>query len=168
MALGKVSRRWVVGVLGASALASPLRALASGSAREARPPRGPSRARLLHPLVPGARLARWVVAAIEPLHRGAVRVVLHAQGDDRKRFHLEILARDPSPIAARPPAETRSFAVFVCNGGDGFVPTVEDQGLAAMALGALIARNEGPGDADGFLTHAARIASHPDALLASG
>jgi hypothetical protein len=166
MATGKVSRRWMVGVLGASALATPLRAAAAESAATPRPARSPSA--LLHPLVPGARLARWVVAAIEPLRRGAMAVVLHAEGDARQRFRLEIMARDPSPLAARPPAETRSFAIFVCNGGDGFAPTVEDQGLAAMTLGALLARNEAPGDADGFLTHAARIASHRDALLPSG
>src|SRR4051794_331539 len=107
MASGKVSRRWVVGVLGAGALAVPLGAGRGGA--------------------PGDRLARWIIADVEPLRRGAVGVVLHSVDDARHRFRLEILARDPSPLAARPPAETQHFAVFVCNGGDGWSPTVEEQ-----------------------------------------
>lgn len=145
---GKVSRRWFVGALGAGALATPLRAAAHVAA-----PITP------FALPPGTRIARWIVAAIEPLHRGAVGVVLHTVDDARHRFRLEILARDSSPLAARPPAETQHFAVFVRNGGDGWSPTVEEQGLAAMALAAWIARRETAAAAAGFLTHAARNTS---------
>lgn len=164
MASGKVSRRWVVGVLGAGALAMPLRAAAGASDANAL---ASARSRRFD-LVPGARLARWVIADVEPLHRGAVVVVLHAVDDERHRFRLEILARDPSPLAARPPAETQRFAVFVCNGGDGWSPTIEEQGLAAMTLAARIAKSDALGDAEGFLTHADRIALHPASLLSSG
>jgi len=154
MASVKVSRRWVVGVLGAGALAVPLCAGRAGDVPCA-------------PFAPGERLARWIIADVEPLCRGAVGVVLHSVDDARHRFRLEILARDPSPLAARPPAETQHFAVFVCNGGDGFSPTVEEQGLAAMTLAARIARTEADGKASGFLTHAERIERYPTALVSS-
>ena len=154
MASGKVSRRWVVGALGAGALAMPLLAGRTGEPNSA-------------VLTPGERLARWIIADVEPLHQGAVGVVLHSVDDASHRFRLEIMARDSSPLAARPPVETRHFAVFVCNGGDGFSPTVEDQGLAAMTLAARIARSELPAHAEGFLTHAERIARYPETLVTS-
>jgi hypothetical protein len=120
-------------------------------------------AELIQPLTPGARFGRWTVAEVLPVERGAMTVV--ARGDDGRPFRLEILARDPSPLAAAPPAETGRFAIFVCNGGDGVKQTVEDEGLAAMTLATFVRANEHRFDATAFLTHAERIAEHPTALL---
>jgi len=165
MGKANVSRRWFVGALGGSVLAAPLTAAASprGVATNDRVGGEVPFLRLLTPLAPGARLARWTLVAIEAPAQGAVALVLSA-GDDH-RFRLEILARDRSPLAARPPAETEHFAIFVRNGGDGWSPTIEEQGIAAMAVATLIRRNEAPGDAAGFLTHEERIARHAGALL---
>lgn len=162
MATGKMSRRLVVGVLGAGALAVPLRAAhAAGEIAV------PASTRPL-PLVSGERIARWIIADVEPLRRGAVGVVVHTVNAEYHRFRLEILARDRSPAAVRPPAETEHFAIFVENGGDGWSPTVEEQGLAAMTLAARIARIESPEHSHGFLTHAARLAQHTASLVAGG
>lgn len=157
--MANVSRRLFVGALGGTVLAAP----AFGSALGAEPIPASVAPRLVSPLGPGARLARWTLVAIEAPAQGAIALVLSA-GDDHL-FRLEILARDRSPLAARPPAETEHFAIFVRNGGDGWSPTIEEQGIAAMAVATLIRRNEAPGDAAGFLTHEERIARHAGALL---
>src|SRR5262245_31248502 len=125
-----VSRRSFVGLLGSSAVAAPLVANALPSAAEA--PATKNRVDLLHPLAPGDRFGRWMLVRTLPLDRGAVTAV--ARGDDGHEFRLEILARDAAPLAPKPPAETERFAVYVRNGGDGWMPTVEEQGLAAMTL----------------------------------
>lgn len=159
MAKANISRRWFVGALGTAVLAAP----AFGEAAAAGAPSSGAAERLLSPLRPGDRLARWTLVTIEPPARGAVGVVVKdAEGH---LFRLEILARDPSPIGARPPAETEHFAVFVENGGDGWSPTIEEQGIAAMAVAQLIRRNEAEALAAGFLTHSERIARHAGALL---
>lgn len=163
-----VSRRLLVGVLGGGALAAPVVAEAlagrDGKGRAAVPDRAALREAedLLRPLAPGSRFGRWTVAAIEPLERGAVTVVV--RDDDGHDFRLEILARDPSPLAPRPPAQTRRFAIHVQNGGNGWAPTVEEQGLAAMTLARFVERNEATATAGGFLTHAERLVRHGDAL----
>jgi hypothetical protein len=118
---------------------------------------------LLAPLARGSRFARWTVARISPLERGSVTVTVH--GDDGHEFRLEVLARDRSPLARNAPGTTERFAVYVANGGDGWVPTVEEQGLAAMTLATIIGRNEHAASLEGFLTHAERIARHRDDLL---
>lgn len=160
-----VSRRFVVGALGSSVAIAPL--LSPTLAVAAAPPPSEVARELLAPLREGARLARWVVRRVAPLSQGAVTVTL--AGEDGREFHVEILARDPSPLALRPPAVTAKLALHVCNGGDGWLPTCEEQGLAAMALAEVIARNEqaiGPSiEAAGFLTHAERIAQHGASLL---
>ena len=51
------------------------------------------------------------------------------------------------------------------NGGDGRVPTVEEQGLAAMALVQIVERNEARVSTEGFLTQGERLDAHPVALL---
>jgi hypothetical protein len=157
MTKANLSRRLFVGALGGSVIAAPVVALRSPLADA-----GP---RLLRPLGPGSRLARWTVAAIEPPERGAIGLCLHPEGEPDRVFRLEILARDRGALASRPPGETEHFAVFVQNGGDGLSPTAEEQGLAAMTVAAVIRQNEAPGDVDGFLTHAERIAHHRDSLM---
>lgn len=158
-----VSRRFVVGVLGSSAAAAPLLARAASAAPKVASDLDRADA-LIRPLREGARLGRWTIARVAPLQRGAVTLTL--AGDDGRAFRLEILARDPSPLAPRPPALTERFAVHVCNGGDGWLPTEEEQGLAAMALAPVLAANERAIDAAGFLTHAERIAQHRSSLVA--
>lgn len=126
----------------------------------AQTPRDPS---LLAPLAAGSRVLSWEVVAIEPLETGSIRVQL--RGDSQVAFAVEVLARDGSPFAARPPAETEKFGLYVSNGGDGRMPTVEEQGLAAMALAQIVARNEARVSTEGFLTQAQRIEAHATALL---
>lgn len=156
-----VSRRFVMGVLGSSVAAGPL------LARAAEAPGVPGKTAvaetLVAPLRPGAPLGRWVVRRVGPMALGAVTVTL--AGADGHEFHVEILARDPSPRAPQPPAATARFALHVRNGGDGWLPTCEEQGLAAMALARVLLENEQAIDAAGFLTHAERIARHGAALL---
>lgn len=123
-------------------------------------PRDPS---LLAPLAAGSRVLGWEVVAIEPLETGSIRVQL--RGESQVAFAVEVMARDGSPFAARPPAETEKFGLYVSNGGDGRMPTAEEQGLAAMALAQIVARNEARVSSDGFLTQAQRIEAHATALL---
>lgn len=168
MPVQPVSRRTVAIALAGGAVLAPL---ASADAPEQAhddlgdAPEAPERA-LLSPLAVGSRLLSWEVVAIEPPEMGAVRVQL--RGESGVAFGIEILARDRSPLAPRPPAQTERFALHVSNGGDGFSPTVEEQGLAAMALVQIVARNEPHVSADGFLTHAERLAQHAVALLEDG
>lgn len=164
MAWRTVSRRFVVGVLGSSA-AVPLlarTAVAGPSAKAPEAARTDAQA-LIAPLGEGSRIARWTIRRVEPLARGAVTVTV--AGEDGRDFRLEILARDPSPLAPRPPGLTERFAVHVCNGGDGWLPTCEEQGLAAMALAQVIARNEAGIEPAGFLTYADRLEQHRAALV---
>ncbi|MCC6557474.1 MAG: hypothetical protein IT372_31370 [Polyangiaceae bacterium] len=160
MAGRQMSRRFVIGVLGSSVAAVPL---IMRTAAAAVPPPAPGADALIAPLGPGARFGRWVVRRVEPISRGAVNVMI--AGEDGHEFRVEILARDTSPLAPRPPASTARFALHVCNGGDGGLATCEEQGLAAMALAEVVAANEAAIDASGFLTHAERLEHHGDALL---
>src|SRR5690349_8824776 len=132
---GNFSRRFVVGVLGGGVLAAPVVAHAfttTDGSSEAAPSsavgvtRDPSS--VLHPLTVGSKLDRWVVAGISPLQNGAIEVAVRSAAVPDEVFHVEVLARDASPLAMRAPAETQHFALFVRNGGDGWLPTEEDQG----------------------------------------
>jgi hypothetical protein len=120
-------------------------------------------AQLLRPLEAGSRFAKWTVAQIDPMVGGAVSVKIRS--DEQHTFDLEILARDTSALAQKPPAETEKFAVFVVNGGDGWSPTREEQGLAAMTLAKIVEKNEHAVELHGLLTHAERLRHHGDALL---
>ncbi|MBK9261090.1 MAG: hypothetical protein IPM54_14945 [Polyangiaceae bacterium] len=164
-----VSRRLFVGVMGSGVIATPVVAsipIAPANAADheaAELAMRSSISRLLHPLAPGARFANWTVAQIDPLVGGAVSVKIRS--DEQHTFDLEIMARDTSALAQKPPAETAKFAVFVVNGGDGWAPTREEQGLAAMTLAKILAKNERDVDLPGLLTHAERLRRHADALL---
>lgn len=173
MAGKNVSRRAMVGAIGAGVVVAPLvtSAVASAAAsleRTASPAsptvgstEGPGNpAELIAPLGAGSKLARWTIVAVQPLLHGALTVVV--QGEGEHTFAIEVLARDSGPLAIKPPAETEHFAVHVRNGGDGWQPTVEDQGLAAMTLAQIILRNEGRVGVSGFLTHAERYARHAE------
>lgn len=160
---GNITRRLVVGVLGGGVIAAPVVAHAftneEGSAQAPSSAMGGTRAAasILQPLTAGTKVGRWVVAGISPLQNGAIEVGLRSEEALDHVFHVEVLARDSSALAARPPAETRHFALFVRNGGDGWMPTEEDQGLAAMTLAKVIESNERDLDASGFLTLADRL-----------
>lgn len=140
--------------------AEPIGAQKSESAEAAARPR---ERRLLSPLTEGSKLLAWDVVAIEPLALGAVTVKL--RGESGVAFSVEVLARDSSPLSPAPPGRTEKFAVYVNNGGDGRMPTAEEQGLAAMALAQVVANNEAHVSAEGFLTQGARLADYQVALM---
>jgi len=83
----------------------------------------------------GSVVDRWTVEAIHEVHLGGIPVVLKdAQGN---RFQVDVLARDASVRAV---AETQALSFFVVNAGNGSAATAEEQGLAAMALAAVVER----------------------------
>jgi hypothetical protein len=151
--MARISRRSALG-LGAGVLAAAVvaRHVEAGGAAAATPEE------LLAPLRVGSRFARWTVTGIHPVEGGALSVVVQAR--DGHEFMLEVLARDPSPLAPRPPAEVGELAIHVCNAGDGWMPTAEEQGLAAMTLAQVLEDNGKGAPVAGLLTHAERIARH--------
>lgn len=118
---------------------------------------------LLAPLKVGSRFARWTVAAIHPVEHGALTVAVRA--DDGHEFSLEVLARDSSPLAPRPPASVGELSIYVCNSGDGWMPTAEEQGLAAMTLAQILDTNGKGAPFHGLLTHADRMARFGGSLI---
>lgn len=178
MSNDRVSRRWVVGALGAGAAAAvaPVASAAVGkrlahtrgapaSAKEAplaaaqaealakqvAPPSPEQRVadRLVAPLAPGASLASWRVERVEPLAGGAVSVVFSDEAG--VQFQVDVCARDGA-AAPRGPAQTTYFDLYVANTGDGTTDTVESHGLCAMALAELVRSNESTVDRSGFRT----------------
>jgi hypothetical protein len=146
-----ISRRAVVGMMGAGSLVG---VLGGGAGSEA-----PSLAQPgALPLQVGSRFGRWTVSAIHPVTDGALRIGV--RGAEQHEFVLEILARDPSPLAPRPPAATEALSIFVRNGGDGWLPTDEEQGLAAMTLAHWLSTSGRSGPIAGLLTYCERMAVH--------
>jgi hypothetical protein len=164
-----VSRRLFVGVVGSGVIATPVVASLSSTPANAADLEAAQVAmreriaQLLRPLAAGSRFAKWTIAQIDPMVGGAISVKIRS--DEQHTFDLEIMARDTSALAQKPPAETAKFAVFVVNGGDGWSPTHEEQGLAAMTLAKIVEKNEHAVELAGLLTHAQRIRRHADALL---
>lgn len=164
-----VSRRLFVGVMGSGVIAAPAvvslsTSHANAADHEAAYVAMRERiAQLLRPLEAGSRFAKWTVAQVDPLVDGAVSVKIRS--DEQHTFNLEIMARDNSALAQKPPAQTAKFAIFVVNGGDGWSPTREEQGLAAMTLAKIVEKNEQALDLPGLLTHAERLQRHASALL---
>lgn len=152
---GTISRRFAVGLLGASGLAGVL-AGHSVSDSVAGVAQGPA-------LAVGQRFARWTISAVHPIQDGALRVGV--KGADDHEFTLEILARDTSPLAVQPPACTEALAIFVRNGGDGWAPTAEEQGLAAMTLAQALSVSGQGGAIAGLLTHSERVVRHEATLI---
>jgi len=160
--LGKITRRSAMELLGAGSFAGAM--LTAGGAQAAEAGAESVSGRVPAALEPGAAFGRWTIAAVRPVAHG----VLHLDVNDRQghEFALEILARDLSP-ASRPPAEVGGLAIYVCNGGDGWLPTAEEQGLAAMTLARLLDKHGQTGPIAGLLTHAQRVVAHGDVLSAT-
>jgi hypothetical protein len=162
----QVSRRAVLGAIGSGAAAAGIAvsgdALASSIEHEqAQGSEGPEA--LVAGIPPGTTLAGSKVLLVEPPLHGAIALVLATPSG--LPFRLEIMRRDASAIPREPPGLSDRFAVYVVNRGDGAVPTVEAQGLAAMALANHIATVEDRVDARRLLTHAERLAQHGAILL---
>jgi hypothetical protein len=116
-------------------------------------------AELFGPVRPGARLARCRVREIHAVRLGAVAVRMETPAG--RSFQLDVL-RDEG---AREGAVGRApgLAIYVSNGGDGGKPTDEAQGLAAMALGRVLARRVREGArVPELLTLAERESRFPD------
>ncbi len=172
----EVSRRFVVGALGAGA-ALGLTRVASAAARSSaalaasptpagepavngaaqEPGVEPSHFEgLVTPLVAGSRLGPWQVEQLVSTAVGTLSVLM--VGASGARFQLDVCARDGSLGAPQSPGNTEHFQVFVANTGDGATATLEEQGLAAMALADVIRGNEQAFNRSGFLTLGARNA----------
>jgi hypothetical protein len=164
-----VSRRLFVGVVGSGVISAPLVASLSASPAIAADEKSAGMtpadrlAQLLAPLEVGTNFARWTIVQIDPVNDGAVRVKVRS--GDGHVFTLEIMARDESALAQKPPAQTAKFAIFVANGGDGWSATDEDHGLAAMTLATFVQKNEAAVEIPGLLTHAQRLRCHAGSLL---
>lgn len=176
MSQSEVSRRFVVGAIGvgaataaasvaSGALAKPVIGRAAAKApgeraqgREAAaPPQDEPVEALVAPLRPGDQLDRWTVEALHPLAGGAASVVLRDAAG--QRFQLDLCARDESSSASGP-GQTAHFEILLANHGDGQTSTVEDHGLAAMALAEVVRINEHRVERGGFATLAERKASN--------
>ena len=106
---------------------------------------------LLSPLTAGSQLGRWMIEEIHPLSEGSTSLVLRSQrGGDA--FQLDICARDREAGAHQGPGVTEHFSVYVANNGNGALSTVENQGLAAMAVADVIRGNETTVDRSGYRT----------------
>jgi hypothetical protein len=162
----KVTRRQAVGVVGAAfALAPSTVAFAAQGNRSLIEGSGVAPAALhgdalLAPLSAGAKLGAWLIHRIGALNAGAVAVEL--LGRNGERFHLDICACDREVGAAEPPARTARCDIFVANEGAGNDWTVEDHGLAAMALAELVRTNEHRVDLRGLETLRTRLRLHGD------
>lgn len=140
-----LGRRKFLGTVGATAVAVASarklgRAGAATSGAAGRPP-----APELDPLAsaglrPKARFGNCEVLSLERTQDGAVGVRL---ADTAGRpFEIELLGHDPhTPGVAR----AGSLAVYMNNKGRGSTATVEEHGLAAMALARHLARREAAG-----------------------
>lgn len=83
----------------------------------------------------GTLLGKCRVVEVRPLLLGAIPIVMETPTG--ARFQLDVLRAQASGDGV---GKAPGLAVFVSNGGDGSTRTDETQGLAAMALGAMIAR----------------------------
>ena len=167
MGMDKLTRRQMVGMVGAAAaIASSGHAAAGQLARPARnesdsPAPVVSLTSLVAPLAAGSQLGAWRVVGIVGARAGAVTVGLETAS--ATRFFLDVCLRDDS--GPTPPARTSRCDVFVANEGNGGLPTVEEQGLAAMAVAEVVRANENGCDLSGLMTHRARLAAFGDKVL---
>lgn len=153
---GTISRRFAVGLLGAGGLAGVLVGQAAAG-NDAVAGQGEPTLRV------GQKFGRWVISAVHPINDGALQVGV--MGADEREFTLEILARDTSVLASAPPASTEALAIYVRNGGDGWSPTAEEQGLAAMTLAHALTTSGQGGPIAGLLTHSDRVVRHQATLI---
>lgn len=151
----EVNRRSFVGALGVGAAAA---AATSTTQAHAAPSRGSlpltreqqerqaaELASAVAPLGAGSRLGRWSVERVLPVAAGAQSLVLRDEAG--RSFQLDVCLRAPGVSS---PGGTERFQVFVANGGDGATATVEDHGLAAMAVAEVIRANEQRLDGSAF------------------
>ena len=104
------------------------------------PPAPVSSTRPVPELFVGMKVGRCVVVSVGPIERGAVPVVLKAP--DGSVFGIDVLKHDRfTPGVSR----AGSLAVYLNNGGAGLKDSVEEHGLAAMALAKWLARREALG-----------------------
>jgi len=142
------------GVAGRHSARSPVRG------RPARPAAAGREVRTLFgELGAGAEIGTCRIVAVYDVSFGAIPVVLEDTAG--RRFQVDVL-RSGALDAGAPVASTRSLALFLSNRGDGERPTLEEQGLAAMALArALDAREATGARAPALLTFAERRRTHP-------
>jgi len=154
----RVSRRQLVGMVATAAAVVPALSSKPGFAASTSPEE--TRQDLLVPLQPGSPLGDWTVLAIGAVHAGAVSVSLRdSQG---VRFFIDICKRDDAPDAARPPARSDLYDLYLSNEGDGATATLENHGLAAFALAEILRSNEHSVLLEGMLTRRERLARFPE------
>lgn len=110
---------------------------------------------LIRPLAAGSRFGSWTLERVVMDERGPSYVMTDEQG---VKFQVDVCLRDGDVSAARGPAVTERFDLFVANQGDGSTDTVEMHGLGAMALAEIIRGNEAQVDASGCHTLRERLA----------
>ncbi len=172
MGMDKLSRRQMVGMVGAAAalassgvaMAAPA-ALARRKEKDVATPRPTAeqanRVALLAPLQAGSTLGAWTVLGILPVRAGAITVGLRGASGDT--FYIDVCVREDA--GPNPPARTDRCDIFVANEGNGGLPTVESHGLAAMAVAEIVRANEHSAGIDGLMTHTARLAEYGDAVF---
>ena len=168
-----VSRRRMLALVGASAVAVP--ALANAKPfrpHDEEPSASPDVAEeegvgdasdLLAPLTTGSMLGAWHVTGLSEVRHGALTVRLSDAAG--ATFYLDVCARDVGLGAHAPPARSECYDIYLSNHGKGADPTVEDHGLAAMALSEILRANENRVRLDGFLTLRERLARFPDEVV---
>ena len=111
----------------------------------------------------GTRLGPYVVEAVHGLLLGAIPVVL--RGADQERFQLDVLRRGTTSGVGN----SAGLSVFLVNKGNGSQRSVNDHGLAAVALAALLAKREAAGAEApaALLTLEQRAAQHPRGIFAA-
>jgi hypothetical protein len=91
---------------------------------------------------PGTKLHESTLVRVLDERDGALPIVLADRHGTE--FEIEVMRFDASTPGV---ARAGSLAVYMNNGGNGDTATHEEHGLAAMALGAEIARREARGEA---------------------
>jgi hypothetical protein len=144
-----VSRREALGALGLGAAAVAGTGLPAVAV--AAPVHRSAAQGLLAPLAVGSALGRWIIDEVHPVEAGSMSLVLH---DSRggEPFQLDVCAREATPGAPEGPGVTEHFSVYVSNNGNGNLDTVENQGLAAMAVADVVRGNEAQVDRTPFRT----------------
>lgn len=158
----EVSRRRMLGLVGASIVAVPGIASAAPNMHQPEGDVPVLAVELIAPLGAGSTLGQWTVRGVSPVRHGAMTVAL-ADGADM--FYLDVCARDDGAGAYEAPARSDRYDVFLSNHGTGAMPTVERQGLAAMALAEILRSNEHRVVMGGFMTLRERLARHSNEVV---
>src|SRR5206468_2044916 len=88
----------------------------------------------------GARLERWTIVDVQRVASGGIAVTMATE--DGEPFQVDVLRRDDGAPGV---AQTRSLSLYLVNGGNGRVASVEEHGLGAMALAAWLDAREAAG-----------------------